>query len=582
MEDSFYEKVRLIKLYINNGEIERSKDLAEEAIRDEPESYVGYSLMAYHYHCLNEFEEVLKWTDETLNRAPENEHALEVVLRFYPKLPENAQKCKEIAETGLRLNPNNHTFLFHYAIVILFEDQEKGLELLNETIRLQPENDFYLGTYTNILFQLGRNKEAEKYEQLALQANPENSNNLLDFAWYAFQLKKYKKAQALIAEAIRIEPEDRNIRRYYQIIYPSKHPFVRLRFDFNSILKKPLIRISTWIWTLFKQKPPFWTVFLSVLFLSIIGLYFLLGRNIFIITMSIYLSFIFISYRISRSLLKETGITDDEERSLKKETKTTQREAIKEMKQSLPIKHDPYPEQSSLSPDELQAKLTELWDSDNITEIKENTRYIESKPTAETRNRNNQSTTTAIDWSERYQELKEYSKWPVYVMISGLILSLLFRFGPHILENESSHQPVSSEVQESIIEFQQTQAEEDDDEKDDTVADQTETIQHFIKSIIEQNVAEEMPELVSSSVLSMIEDNPDHALFDQLENSEIKESFFPHRGLSIGYFYLEDVDGNATAFIEVFSENIMNIYAKGWSKTEEDIEKYYELLEYVK
>ena len=66
----------LIKSYIQNGEISQSRKQAGDVIRNQPEDYPGYVLMAYHYYLLKQPDDVVIWVNEALRREPEDEEVL--------------------------------------------------------------------------------------------------------------------------------------------------------------------------------------------------------------------------------------------------------------------------------------------------------------------------------------------------------------------------------------------------------------------------------------------------------------------------------------------------------------------------
>ena len=51
---------------------------------------------------------------------------------------------------------------------------KQGLAALQEAIKLSPQNEEYLNIIRMAMFNVGNWEEAEKYEQLALQADQEN------------------------------------------------------------------------------------------------------------------------------------------------------------------------------------------------------------------------------------------------------------------------------------------------------------------------------------------------------------------------------------------------------------------------
>lgn len=572
MSESHGKNVSLIRYYIEKGEPERAKEIAEEQLQNEPEDRLSYILMAYYYNLLGQKVETLYWVKETMKRDPEDESILESAISLLDSI-EHRDILKDTIETGLRLYPNNAFFHIHYAEMYRTENREQSKESFEEAIRLDPENDLYLGSYALFLYQMKDAKKAEKYEQLSLQYNPENSQMLLQFAWFAYQMKKFKKAQFLIDEALRIDPNDALIREYYEKIYPSRNGFIRATAEMKRILAIIFVYPAHLLWKLSKDKIYFGFILFPVLLLEFIGLHFLLGKNLYI-ALGIYFIILFISSKIKKSMLHKIGITDSDEVAMKEQTEATQKAALEEMKQEVSQNTVQLDSGSqTLSPDELEAQLVQIWNSDNITSIREQAedKSVQNKKFHSSRISPARNKPVTVVFP------KEDSKWPAYAMIAALVLVFAIRFAPYLIEQANRPEPVDPVIKESI-ELSQIQQEEEAIEALYN-GEESEVVEQFLQEIGSDNLVDTISPYVSTEFESIILEKSDDPFLKQLANAQIEKIIQPQRGLSFYHFLVVNKEENTYAIIEVVGKKITNLFAEQWGESQEEIENFKTLMD---
>ena len=371
MQGSLSSMILAIEQHISKGEIDLSRSLAESLIQDDPEDFSGYVLLAYHYGMLGQKEDAYEWVHEALKRAPADDYALMHVINILHNLLAYGQECRELIETGMRTYPENPFYHSMYAKHIHGTDLEGALVSSREAVRLKPYDDAYLGDYAIYLYIARKFDEAEKYEQLSLQENPENINNLVNFAWMAYQLRKFKKAQILINEAMRLQPESEFVRRYYEKILPSENGLIRMLLNLNHVISPAWSYPARFIWKLLykdKKKPGYWVLLIMLAELAL--LYAVAGKHIFWGILILYMALLFTCLKINHSMLKKAGLTATEELSLKKQARTAQKSAMKEMKQTAAPKTEQQKLiEPKLSPYELEAQLAAIWSSESIATV---------------------------------------------------------------------------------------------------------------------------------------------------------------------------------------------------------------------
>lgn len=562
MFESFSQTMDRIKHYADIGDIKKSSEQAEEVIQSNPESPEGYLLLAYHYLKLKQKEDVLHWISEALQREPEQEVVLEIAAIFYQEIELDEAKRKEHIQNGLRLFPENYFFHIQYAQLNKSVDTKQALNSYQEAIRLNPFNDDYLGEYAVYLYQLRKWKEAEQYEQLALQANPENTTNVLNFAWLAYQRKKYKRAQLLIEQAMRLEPNNQIVRENYKKIHPTKNVFIRAKLEINEFLFKLFGYPSNFIWRLFAKKVPLVLLAVVVIGTILTGLYALLGKNLFIL-LGCYFLLLFTSSKITKSMLKTAGLTDAEEVLMKKETKSVQQTALMEMKKELfKTKRHTTVNQDKMLSEELELQLSKIWNSDDISVIKEKTES-KAKTSNETAPITNEK--HSIEWPKEYS-----SRWPVYIMLFGMILSFMVRHVPNMMDEANQPKPLPKEQKQAIEVFQEDQELEKDKS---IVQDNLPAVTQFIQIIKDGKLADSniMSGVVSDNYQLVIQENINHPLLKQLADAKIEKV---STILTSSYFLLVNEQKNSRAVIEVKFGRLTHLYGENWSQSVEEKEDY--------
>lgn len=568
MDKSFSEIVHLIEHHVRMGEIEKSREQAVEIIQQNPESPYGYLLMSYHYLLVKEIDQVETYCREALQKGPEDEHSLGFATIIYESINFDVEKRRELVENALRLYPENDYFHARYAQLNKNHNIKQAKASFQEAIRLSPHNEEYLAEYAHYLYQLKDKKDAEHYEQLALQANPQHSTNLLNFAWAAYENKKYKKAQYLISEAMRLEPNDPTIREYYKKIHPMKNPLVRATKEINDFLSKCFALPAGILLILTFGKVNFMFLIFLTFILELVGLIFLLGENMFVV-LGMYFLILIISHRTRKTMLKAAGLTDAEETSMKKEAKAKQKATLKEMKKELQTNTSGSKlTRDSVSADDLEAQLIHIWGSDDISQIKQQTvakktdLYLKEPVKTEEKLEKSKET-TPIEWPK-----ESNSSWPVYLMIIGILFSILARHLPNMIEESNRPTALPAETKQAVVQFQEEQKLTQDKS---VIESNMPAVTQLIQAIQEGSLTSSISLYVSNDYEQVMKENIQHPLLNQLANAKIEKAT---TDLSKSHFLLVNELENAKAIVEVQFGLITHLYAENWSQSEEDIENY--------
>ncbi|PAF20890.1 hypothetical protein CHH49_12605 [Terribacillus saccharophilus] len=549
-------EVMLLGHYIKQGEYVRAEELAEDAIRENPEAPRGYFLLGLYHHFINQQEEALVWWDKALALAPTNEDVLSTYTHYLFLSGINPDKWRELVYTGIKHYPDNSYFHFQYAQANLNRDHEISLAAYEEAIRLDPQQEDYLANYGMLLYHLGRKKEAEKYEELALSINPEHVQHLLRFGELAYHFRKYKKAQMLIDEAMRLAPDNTEVRQAYARIHPTKNIVVRTKNDLDYFA---LILPGKWIWKAFKEKVNIFWILLFLFVIESTVLYLLLGSSSLILIGAYAVSF-YAVHRIKRYILDKSGITQKEEEQMKEKIEQNQRDAIQEMQVNIASAKQPENDVTPLSKEELEQQLAKMWQSENVTAVKKRMDETEAEETDPNK--------PLAPF--RPAPPQEYSHWPFFAMFAAVIILFAVRSLP-VFDNGPEPVAADTDLQESIQEAQPEDFTFDTEANDGVV-------QHFIDLLKEDATEEQLTELVSRDYTATILDNMDSPVIQAIAAAEIKKEIEPYKGLPITYALVTNEQEDVQAIIGVSDGTVSSIYAEGWSTSEADLNKYEELM----
>ncbi len=308
MPDLNEHTLSLLQTLIQQGDEERAKQVADELLDPQPDDMYSQLALAYYYRFIDESEKTLHWLKKTIEQDPEDENALEIIVGLFNGIDEQ-DKLMDIVQKGRTFYPNNALFHAQYAELHRDEHPHKAKKALESALHLEPKNDYYLGAYTLLLYQMEETEAAKKHERLSLHYNPHNSWMLLQFAWIAYQLKNFKKAKTLIDEAIRIDPHNEDVQDMYKTIVPSTNGFIRTTLEVSYVIGKCIAYPATFIWKASNEQIAHRTLFFVSFILEMILLYALLGTYLFVL-LGAYLVMMYIGSKVKKSILEKVVLED--------------------------------------------------------------------------------------------------------------------------------------------------------------------------------------------------------------------------------------------------------------------------------
>lgn len=105
-------------------------------------------------------------------------------------------------------------------------------------------------------------------------------------------------------------------------------------------------------------------------------------------------------------------------------------------------------------------------------------------------------------------------------------------------------------------------------------------MEQFIQSARE-NKPDALLQIISDSYKEAFQEKINHPLLKQIATAKIIKAEQSKSGLPATYFLLTNEDESIKAIAEVFYKEITNLYAEGWSESQEDQENYIRLLESI-
>ncbi len=185
------------------------KEVYQRAIELDPENVYNYVSFGNAYWTRGLVEEenkeyyfniALKWLKKAKKIDPENYKVSFSLGNCYLSLEENDKAIEnlEYAFENEKNNPlikralanayNNKAYSFYKK----GESLEKGLELIEKAISIEPESGIYLSTKAELLYKLGKYKEAHGYIKQAIALEPDYLEIQEDFKMIEEALKSKK------------------------------------------------------------------------------------------------------------------------------------------------------------------------------------------------------------------------------------------------------------------------------------------------------------------------------------------------------------------------------------------------------
>ena len=259
-------------------------------------------------------------------------------------------------------------------------------------------------------------------------------------------------------------------------------------------------------------------------------------------------------------MLKKVGFNDNEEKLMKRKVDENQKSALKELEKVLgKDRVQPKLETRRLSSSELETQLSGIW-IHYIAEIRENT---EVNDVSEYQQDLNTSHTTQPDLLSK-EWPKEQSGWPMAIIIAAMMLSMIGRFGPTLIENAIVPVPLEPEIIETIHTNQENLAQE----KDSPIIDENRlVVEQFILHVREGTIEQSLSTIVSENYALIILENDQ--FMKQLGNAELEKVIQPHMGLPINDFLIAKAEEDFNAIVEVGIKScITHIYAEDLNQSE--------------
>ncbi|SDC93009.1 Tetratricopeptide repeat-containing protein [Terribacillus halophilus] len=555
-------KEEAIKFYNDNNKYgaHTVKEYAEQVLQEDPASPRGHFILGIYYLYSSQNEKAIECWNHAFSLAPTNLEVIDTYISYHRIANLVTERLKEVIDSSLQLYPDNPFLHYERASIFIHIDTEEAITSYKEAIRLAPQEADFSAELSILLNNLNREKEAEKYERLSLQADPEDWLNLKFFADIAYSRKKYKKALQLIEHAIRLAPAQPEVRESYFNIIQTRNPFTRTMFHIADIL---FIVPAGWLQTLFGKKIQLKYYRYFVMLLESIILFLLFGPYALGI-IGVWTISLFIGRKLAKSEVLKSGITATEENRMMDKAVQNQQEAISELQATIQPRASQQ-KAKTLSEEELEKQLQSMWQEADITAVK-NRRAQEKEHAAHV---------PASTQPVPYKEIKEYRRLPASLLIGAIMAAyIIVKFYP-MWETKMNAVPVDHELQASITEHHAEMKEEQQAERlETTTQGSMDTAEQFLELVNGTDAGG----VIGEDLAARLQENGADPLVDALKGATITKEIQPYQGLPISYVLLTNEAENMKAILEITGGKVLKIYAESWNETTEDQTKYNHLL----
>ena len=185
-------------VYQNMGETEKSKELLNQVINNQSDSFIGYHTAAWQYYNEGKYDEAFNYCNESilknkdypdnygflipeimskhgkneeaepyfrtaLYKEPFNYNIMIKIAEYYWNTMQDSNKALYYYDLASKIQPNDAEIYYNMALIkINNQRDDEAIELINKSIKLDEESSNYYRTLGTIYLNQGKNDDAIK------------------------------------------------------------------------------------------------------------------------------------------------------------------------------------------------------------------------------------------------------------------------------------------------------------------------------------------------------------------------------------------------------------------------------------
>lgn len=209
--------------YLDIGRTEQALDKLHHLLSDHPRDSYLFFLSARCHYLLDQYDQAIRFCREALELHYFHE---ECYFLMGIALMENEQlvEAEEALLQTLSLQPEHAEALAAYGYLMLKTGhEEKACRLLQEALRLEPENSVVL--HYQFLFFTAKNQESEQahYLEQFIHSSDSEVEKLLHLGMMELSRENYKEARELYRQAFLLDPTNKQILEILQELDQATH-----------------------------------------------------------------------------------------------------------------------------------------------------------------------------------------------------------------------------------------------------------------------------------------------------------------------------------------------------------------------
>lgn len=197
--------------------------LSERAVVENPDNPRAYLVRAQLLSDLDQSEKTLELLKQAAERFPENTqiiNALAIKLESIGQWREAVQRV----ETLFALYPDNPEManFIGYTLADNNEDLDRAHQLIDQALRVEPDNPAYLDSLGWVLFRKEKYQEALVQLTLAMEKMPRDAVVLSHNIQALIALNRLDEAEELLLDALRLHPTDLDLKECRRLLHIQK------------------------------------------------------------------------------------------------------------------------------------------------------------------------------------------------------------------------------------------------------------------------------------------------------------------------------------------------------------------------
>lgn len=217
------EEYQRAMLFLTTKKYQDGINYIKSLLTQSPNDDLLHAFMANNYLGLRKFEDAELFIKKAIELNPDEYYYFKTAAKIQI-LSENPGKAESYVTTAMEMNPiDPDLFGFQSFIYVTKKDFERGLELVDEGLQIDPNNLECLKCKALCHSFLGQKEKAEQVSNHLMSINPDNAQNLYTAGLVSLH-QNHNSSEDKLAISLKKTPENPHTQKAYRLALRSQLP----------------------------------------------------------------------------------------------------------------------------------------------------------------------------------------------------------------------------------------------------------------------------------------------------------------------------------------------------------------------